>query len=111
VAQAEAEIERASLQLSSARSNIALETRRLYREVQQAESARDLARLELDFARESLSVLLARFDEGRISLSEVEQARLLEAQRWEGYYDARTAADKARLGLLRQTGELLAALR
>ena len=99
------------MQLAAARSGIALETRRLYQQIRQAESARDLARMELDLARESLSVLLARFDAGRVSLSEVEQARAEEARRWEAYYDARTVADKARLHLLHQTGELLAALR
>jgi len=46
-----------------------------------------------------------------VVLREVEQARLLEAQKWELFYDAQTVADKARLNLLRQTGGLLAALR
>ena len=111
VAQAEADVERARLQVAAARSNISLETRRLYQEIRQAESARELSRMELDLARESLSVLLARFDAGRVGLTEVEQARAEEAQRWEAYYDARTTADKAQLNLLRQTGELLSALR
>jgi outer membrane protein len=111
VAQAEADVERARLELTAARSNISLETRRLYQQIRQADSARELARMELDLARESLSVLLARFDSGRVGLTEVEQARAEEAQRWEAYYDARTAADKAQLNLLRQTGELLSALR
>jgi outer membrane protein len=111
VAQAEADVERARLELTAARSNISLETRRLYQQIRQAESARELARMELDLARESLSLLLARFDAGRVSQTEVEQARAEEALRWEAYYDARTTADKAQLNLLRQTGELLAALR
>ena len=111
VAQVENEIAQTNLRLSSARSGIALETRRLFREVQQADSARDLARLELDLARESLSVTLARFDEGRIGVAEVEQARVTESQRWEAFFDAQTAEQKSRLNLLRQTGTLVAALR
>lgn len=111
VAQAENEVAQADLRLRAARSGVALEARRLFHEVRQAESARDLARLELDLARESLSVLLARLDEGRVGLSEVEQARVAESQRWEAFYDAQTTADKARLNLLRRTGGLLAALR
>ncbi len=111
VAQAQTEAEQARLRLQAARAGAALETRRLFRETQQADSARDLSRLELDLARESLTVSLARFDEGRVILREVEQARLLEAQKWEIFYDAQTNADKARLNLLRQTGGLLAALR
>jgi outer membrane protein TolC len=111
IAQAETEAEQAKVRLTAARSTVALEARRLHREVQQAESAGELTRLELDLARESLSVLLARFDEGRAPLREVEQARVLEAQRWEAFYDAQTTAGKARLNLLRHTGGLLAALR
>ena len=111
VAQVESEIAQLKLQLSAALANLSLETRRLFREVQQVDSNRDLARLELDLARESLSVSLARFDEGRIPLSEVEQARVTESQRWEAFYDLQTAAHKARLNLLRQTGTLLAALK
>jgi outer membrane protein TolC len=111
VAQAETEAERARVELQAARANAALEARRLYREVQRAQSARELGRLELDLARETLSVALARFDEGRAPLREVEQARVAEAQRWEAFYDAQTAEGKARLNLLRRTGGLLAALR
>jgi outer membrane protein TolC len=111
VAQAQTEAEQAGLRLRAARAGAALEARRLFRETRQADSARDLSRLELDLARESLTVSLARFDEGRVVLREVEQARLLEAQKWEVFYDAQTTADKARLNLLRQTGGLLAALR
>lgn len=111
VAQVESEIAQTKLQLTAALAGLTLETRRLFREIRQAESARDLARLELDLARESLSVTLARFDEGRIALSEVEQARVTESQKWEAFYDAQTASDKARLALLRQTGALVAALK
>ncbi len=111
VAQVESEIAQTKLQLSAAIAAVTLETRRLFREVHQAESVRDLARLELDLARESLSVSLARFDEGRIAVSEVEQARVTESQKWEAFYDTQTTTDKTRLNLLRQTGTLVAALR
>ena len=110
-AQVGTEIAQANLRLAAARSGVALEARRLYSEVRQSEQARDLARLELDLARETLSVTLAKFDEGRVALSEVEQARVTEAQKWEAFYDAQTTTDKARLNLLRQTGTLIAALR
>lgn len=110
VAQVELEVTQHNLRLAAARGSTALETRRLFREVRQAESARDLARLELDLARETLSVVLAQLDEGRVSLRQVEEARVSEFQKWESFYDAQTVADKARLNLLRQTGELLAAL-
>ncbi|HYM13056.1 MAG TPA: TolC family protein [Bryobacterales bacterium] len=111
VAQVQTEISQTNLRLASARAGIALETKRLFQTVRQAESSRDLARMELDLARESLSVSLARFDEGRIPFSEVEQARITEAQKWEAFYDGRAASGKARLNLLREMGTLVAALR
>jgi len=110
VAQAETEQAQARIRLEAARTAVAVEARRLFRQVRQAETARDLARLELDVARETLSVLLARLDEGRASAGEVEQARLVEFQKWELFYDSQTAVEAAKLGLLRQTGGLLAAL-
>ncbi len=111
VAQIDSEIAELKLQFSAAIASTSLEARRLFKEVQQADSNRELARLELDLARESLSAELARFDEGRVPLTEVEQARVTETQKWEAFYDSQTAAQKARLNLLRQTGSLLAALR
>ncbi len=111
VGQVETEIAETNLRLAAARANITLETRRVYNDVRQAESARELARLELDLARETLSVDLAKFDEGRIPLAELEQARVTEAQKWEIFLDAQTSSDKARLALLRQTGTIVDALR
>lgn len=111
VAQIDSEIAQLKLQLSAAIANTSLEARRLFKEMQQADSNRELARLELDLARESLSVELAKFDEGRVPLNEVEQARATETQKWEAFYDTQTVSQKARLNLLRQTGSLLAALK
>jgi outer membrane protein TolC len=106
----QSEIAQVKIQLTAAQSSLGVETRRLFREVRQAESAHDLARMELDLARETLSVLLARLDEGRVSVSEVEQARLAEAQRWEAFYDAQSVTAKARLNLLREAGLLISAM-
>jgi len=105
------EVAQIKLQIAAAQSNLGVETRRLYREGRQAETARDVARMDLDVAREALSVLLARMDEGRASISEVEQARFTEAQKWESFYDAQTVIAKARLNLLRETGLLVSAMR
>ena len=106
----QSEITQVKLQIAAAQSNLGVEARRLFREVRQAETAHDLARMELDLARETLSVLLARLDEGRVTVSEVEQTRLVEDQKWEAFYDAQSATAKARLNLLRETGLLIAAM-
>ena len=45
------------------------------------------------------------------ALRQVEEARTGETDKWIAFYDADSTAEKARLALLRQTGELTAALR
>ena len=70
-----------------------------------------LAQADLDLARSQLSVLLAQMNEGRASLRQVEEARFNEDEKWIAFYDAQFSSERARLNLLRQTGELMAALK
>jgi outer membrane protein TolC len=106
-------IETRELQLrhEATESMVELEAERLHQQVSQAEGAMKLARMELDFARESLTVQMARMDEGRAELEIVERARVAENEAWGAFYDSQYTLQKARLNLLRQTGELVAALR
>ena len=67
--------------------------------------------MDLDVSRDQVSVLLAQMEEGRAALRQVEEARTGETDKWIAFYDAASTAEKARLALLRQTGELTAALR
>jgi outer membrane protein TolC len=109
--QASSEVARLRLQLASTRDNIAIETRHLFEQVKQAESAREVARLDLDVTREQLSVLLAQMEEGRASLRQVEEARLAEDGKWLAFIESSYAVETARFNLLHQTGDLLAALK
>ena len=111
ISQAESEAAQLRLRIEAARRRITAETESLYREAAQAESARELARLELEIAREQVSVLLAQYEEGRASLRQLEEARTAEAEKWIGFYGAAAALERSRLALLRQTGGLLAALK
>jgi hypothetical protein len=79
--------------------------------LKRAESAREVARADLDLAREELTIDLAQMDEGRMPLAKVEEARATENEKWLAYYDAQHTAEVARLNVLRQTGTLEAALR
>jgi len=69
-----------------------------------------LARLDLEVAREQVSILLAQAEEGRAGLRQLEEARSAETGKWLAFYDSAAALEKARLSLLKQTGALLAAL-
>ena len=109
-AQAQTDTERLRAEMSSTRSQIALEARRSWQELDKARTGSEVARLDLDLARESLGIVLARMDEGHASLQEVEAARYAESEKWIAYYEARHRLEVARYALLDQTGGLLAAL-
>jgi len=106
----QAEIARLRIQLADTRNRITTDVQQSFRELRKAETAEEVARLDLDVAREQLSVDLARIEEGRLGLGEVEAARVVENQKWIAFYDARYAVEKARWGVLRLTGGLIGAI-
>ncbi len=109
--QAYTDMQKIKIQMDQLRNRIITDTRRSYEQWKKAESIRDLARMQLDLAREDLTVLLAQNGEGRVPMRQVEQARLEEGDRWIALYDAETQVTRAKLAILRQTGNLLASLR
>lgn len=107
-AQSEIEILKLRTQLLQTRSRIAAETRKSLLEVEKAATARDLARADLDLTREQLGVYLAQLEEGRVPLVKVEEARVMENQKWIAYYDALRALEQAKLLAARHAGTLMA---
>jgi outer membrane protein TolC len=107
VAQAETDAARLRAELANARNRISVDVQQSYREAARVAGAADVARLDLEVAREQLSVFLAQMQEGRAGLREVEQARVAENQKWIAFYDAQYAAEKAKWNVLRLTGGLL----
>ncbi|MFN7920295.1 MAG: TolC family protein [Bryobacteraceae bacterium] len=110
-AQAESEVARLRIETSRTRSRIQAETISRFHDLRNAEGGRKVARLDLDVARDQLSVELAKLDEGRSSLRQVEQLRMVEQEKWIAYWDAQHSVETARLALLERTGGLLASLR
>ncbi|HVT94401.1 MAG TPA: TolC family protein [Bryobacteraceae bacterium] len=110
-AQAEIEVNRLRQQVNLQRNQISLETRRGYADVKNCADAHSLAKLDLDVAREQLSILLSQHEEGRVTAQQVEEARVTEQEKWLEYYASRDRLTRARLNLLRQMGTLLSALR
>ena len=98
------------IEVDRTRSRITADLRRAFQEVKRAESARDYAHADLDVTRDQISIDLAQYNEGRLPMATVEQARALENEKWLAYYEAQHTADRARLNVLRQTGTLQAAL-
>jgi outer membrane protein len=109
--QAAVDMEKIRVQMTQARNRIIADTRRSYQQWQKAKSIRDLTRMQLDLAREDLTVLLAQNGEGRVPLRQVEQARLEESDKWIALFEAETQLTRAKLAILRQMGTLIAAVR
>jgi outer membrane protein len=109
--QAEADVAKLRIEVARTRSRITADLRRAYQEVKSAEDSRELARADLDYTREELSVDLAQFEEGKGPLSRVETLRAMENEKFLVYYVSRQTSERARLNVLRLTGTLLATLK
>jgi outer membrane protein TolC len=110
VAQVESDIAHLKVDLNSARNRLRNDIEQAYRNVHKSETAAEVARLDLDVAREQLSVDLAQMQEGRVTLRQVEEARVAENDKWMAFYDAQYGVERARWSVLRLTGDLLAAV-
>ena len=108
--EADVEASKLRIQLANTRNQITADTHQGYRDLRRAEAQRDVARLDLEVAREQLSVNLALLQEGRILLSHVEESRIAESGKWIAFYDSQYAVERARWNLARLTGDLLSAL-
>ena len=111
VMQAEADQQHIKSEMTVRKNQIALDMHQTYLDLRKAETSRELAQADLDFARAQMSVVLAQMGEGRTTLKQVEEARFNENEKWIAFYDAQFSAERTRLNVLRQTGELTASLR
>jgi len=108
VAQAEIDIDHLKIEMANTRNRIAADLQRSFRDATRSQSAAEVARLDLEVAREQVSVDLAQMQEGRLPMRELEEARVAENAKWIALYDAQYALEKARWNVLRLTGQLTA---
>ncbi len=109
-AQAQADVSHLRTELTMTRNRLAADLQQGFRDVRKSSAAADVARLDLEVAREQVSVNLALLQEGRLTMRQVEESRMLENQKWIALYDAQYALEKARWNVLRLTGGLSASL-
>lgn len=109
-AQMQIDIARLRLEVGNLRNRINSDVEQSFRDLHKAERAAEVARLDLDVAREQISVNLALTEEGRLGLRQLEEARVVENQKWIAFYDAGYSMEKARWAVLRLTGGLIAAV-
>jgi len=104
------DLEHLRVELQSARDRISMSVHQSYQGMDRAKLSGDLAKEDLDLARDRLTLALDQLTDGRATLRDVEQARIEESEKWIAFYDAQFNQERARLELLRQTGDLLASL-
>jgi outer membrane protein TolC len=96
----------AEMDLQNQRSELSAEVRRQVHLTRELDAGREVARLELQLAQQNLSVLQAQYQEGRLSLRDLEKARLEESDRWLDFLNAGFERQRAELELLRATGQI-----
>jgi len=106
VALAQANLDAAKVNLAGKRNQVSAEVRQRSRKVQETEAAKEVARLELQLAQQDLAVIQSQFGEGKMSLRDVEKARLNENEKWMAYLEANFRKQQAQLELLRSAGQL-----
>ena len=110
ITQAQVDIDKIRTQIGQTRSRITADLQHAYRDIRRTETAQKLARADLDLARDQLTLDLSLYDEGKVTMAQVEASRAAEQEKWIVYYDTQHALEVARLTVLRQTGNLVAAL-
>ena len=110
LAQSETEATHLRAELANARNRISADLQQSFRDVKKAQTAAEVARLDLEVAREQLNVDLAQMQEGRLGFRAVEESRIAESDKWIAFYDAQYALEKARWNVLRLTGDLVGSI-
>jgi outer membrane protein len=103
---AKSELNASELSLGNKRRQVRLDLQQRERNVRELDATREVARLDLKLAQESLQLLQAKFDQGRANLRDIENARLDESDRWVAFLDADFARQQGQLTLLQATGQL-----
>jgi outer membrane protein TolC len=103
---ADADALRARKDADTAKNQVSEQTLRLQRSVQQLTAAQEVADLEYQIAKSDLDALEIRVDAGTATLHEEEDARMQMNERYDSLQDAEFQLERARITLLRATGDL-----
>ena len=106
VALAKSQLNVAELTLGTRRQQVSLDVQQKARGVRELDASREVARLDLKLAQETLQITQEKFNQGRATLRDIEQARLEESDKWVAFLDADFARQQGQLSLLQATGQL-----
>jgi outer membrane protein TolC len=103
---ADAEALRARKNAEAAKNRVSEQSLRLQRSVEQLAAAQQVATLEYQIAQSNADAVNVRVDVGAATIHDAEDARVQASERFDQLQDARFELERARITLLRATGEL-----
>lgn len=103
---ADAEAVKARRQAEAAKNQVSEETLKLQRAVRQMEAAQEVAQLEYELAQSNLESVQTRMDAGTATVKDLADSRGQATERYIALQDTTFELERARIGLLRSTGEL-----
>jgi len=106
VALAQINLTASKASLANKQNQVSADVRRKTRRVRETDAGKEVARLELQLVQQDLAQLQARFEEGKVSVQEVEKVRLNENEKWMAFLDATFQRQQAQLDLLKTAGQL-----
>jgi outer membrane protein TolC len=106
VALAKSELEASELTLGNKRQEVRIDVQVKARNMRELDATREVARLDLKLAQETVELMQAKFDQGRATLRDIEEVRLDENDKWVEFLDADFARQTGQLTLLQATGQL-----
>jgi outer membrane protein len=103
---AKSQLDEADQAAGNKRQQVRTEVQQKAHTLRELDADQEVARLDLKLAQENLQLVEAKYDQGRATLQEIEQARLEESDKWVAFLDADFAREQAQLSLLQATGQL-----
>jgi outer membrane protein len=103
---ADAEALRASKEVDSTKNQVSQQTLKLRRSVEQLQAAQEVSELEYEIAQSNLETMQIKIRSGTATLNEGDQVRADLSAKYNALQDASFELVRARVGLLRATGEL-----
>jgi outer membrane protein TolC len=97
---------RAKHDAETTKNQVSAQTLKLQRSVEQLAAAQDVAQLEYEVANSNLDAVQIRVDAGTATLHDEDDARNQANERYDTLQDTRFELQRARIALLRATGDL-----
>jgi outer membrane protein len=104
--EADAEAVRARKDAEVSRNQVSQETLKLQRSVEQLTAAQEVSELEYELAKSDVESVEIRMNSGNATVHDAADARVQLAAKYDALQDANFQLLRARIGLLRATGEL-----